>query len=73
MTDLVKPNDAELEELARREASTREVARFSPICLGPWGNAALLLGIVVLAFVWVPARLVGRFARLRRPRSENAG
>jgi hypothetical protein len=73
MIELAKLSDDEMRVLARREASTRDVARFSPICLGPWGNAALLLGIGVVALFWVPARLVVRIAGLRRPRSENAG
>jgi hypothetical protein len=73
MTGLAKPGDDEMRELARREASTGDVAAFSPICLGPWGNAALLLGIGALAIFWVPARLLARAAGLRRPRSEDAG
>jgi hypothetical protein len=73
MIELAKPSDEEMKVLARQEAGPGDVARFSPICLGPWGNAALLLGIGVLALFWVPARLIVRIAGLRRPRSENAG
>jgi hypothetical protein len=72
MIELVKPSDDEIRLLARREASTRGVDGFSPLCLGPWGNAALLLGIGILAACWTPARLIARIAGRRKPHSEDA-
>jgi hypothetical protein len=73
MIELIKPSDDEIRRLARQEAGTRDAGKFVPICLGPWGNAALLLGIGVLAVIWVPFRVIARVAGPRRPHSGNAG
>jgi hypothetical protein len=72
MIELIKPSDDEVRTLARQEASTRDVGRFAPICLGPWGNAAVMLGIGIVALFWVPVRLIARIAGLRKPHSDNA-
>jgi hypothetical protein len=73
MIDLIKPSDDEIRSLARQEASTLHAGRFAPICLGPWGNAAVLLGAGVLAAFWLPARALARIGGLRKPHSDNAG
>jgi hypothetical protein len=72
MIELLKPSDDEVALLARREASTRDTEKFAPFCLGPWGNAALLLGIGIIAACWIPARLIVRIAGRRNPHSGNA-